>query len=332
MRFEGEFKLSNFALYSKFNILLSQGIGFDFSSRVESAWLDYESKSLKDLDYDGAYETVYGSSTNDRAELLSAFKALAYYNISENDRAFVSISTGYKAGGVNQNPFISDENKYYSPEQNISFELGCKSFSPDASYQATLFYMLRENLQVSVSDQQDPQNPNSFYYFTSNASSGHNYGAEIEGSHIFLNNKIKLTSSFGYLQTWTDQYEFYTDDINVETRGDREQSNAPKYTCSVAVDVMPTDRLTVTADYSFKDRFYLSDSHDFQSEGYHILNLSAGYRHNSAFISLWARNIVDARYSVRGFYFGLEPNDFENKLYLQWGDPFHMGITLRYEI
>ena len=329
--FEGEFKLSNFALYSKFNILFDQGIGFDFSSRAESAWLDYDATSLKDLDFDGVHETVYSSSTRDRAELLSGFKALAYYNISENDRAFVSVSTGYKAGGVNQNPFIADENKYYGPEQNISFELGCKAFSLGASYQATLFYMLRENLQVGISDQQDSQNPNSFYYFTSNASSGHNYGAEFEGSHIFLNNTVKLTSSIGYLQTWTDQYEFYIDDVNMELRGNREQSNSPRYTYSATVDFMATDKLTVTADYSFKDRFYLSDSHDFQSEAYHILNLSADYRHNSAFISLWARNIIDARYSVRGFYFELEP-DAGEKLYLQWGDPFHIGATIRYEI
>ena len=192
--------------------------------------------------------------------------------------------------------------------------------------------MLRENLQVSISDQQDPQNPNSFYYFTSNASSGHNYGAEIESSHLFFNNKIKLTSSLGYLQTQTDQYEFYTDNTNVEVRGDREQSNAPEYTYSATVDIIATDRLTITADYSFKDSFYLSDSHDFKSDAYQILNLSAGYQYNSAFISLWVKNLADTRYSVRGFYFGLEPNDFEDKLYIQWGDPFHLGVTLRYEI
>ena len=104
------------------------------------------------------------------------------------------------------------------------------------------------------------------------------------------------------------------------------------YKRQATVDVMPTDNLVITADYSFKDRFYFSDSHDLQSDAYHILNLSASYQHNSAFISIWAKNIIDVRYAVRGFYFGLEPNDFEDKLYLQWGDPFHLGVTLRYDI
>ena len=330
--FDGEFTLSNFAIYSKFNILLEQAIGFDFSWRAESAWLDYEASSLKDLDYDGIYETSYSTSVSDRAELLTAIKAVAYYDINENERAYVSVSNGYKAGGVNQNPFIADPNRYYDPEQNINFEIGYKTFKENSSYQATLFYMLRENLQVNVSSQQNPGNPNSFYYFTSNAGSGHNYGAEIEGSHILFNNKLKLTSSIGYLETWIDKYEFYTSDTEITIRGNRDQSQSPELTCSMVADIMPTKEITLRVDYSLKESYYLSDSHDFKSDAYQLLNLSASYKLNSMLISIWAKNIIDVRYPVRGFYFGLEPNDFTEKLYLQWGDPFQIGLTLRYEI
>ncbi len=335
-RFDGEFDITNMALYGNFNILLDQGIGFDASYRIERSLLDYSSTSLKDLDYDGIYETTYTTEVCDRGEWLAALKGVAYYNLDETDRLFTSFSTGYKAGGVNQNPFISDINKYYDPEQNISFELGYKSFKEESSYQATLFYMLRENLQTSVSAQQDSEDPTSFYYFTSNASSGHNYGVELERSQVFLDNKIKLMTSIGYLETFVDRYEFYTydsyaDEIAVMTRGDRAQSLAPEYTYSVVMDVRPTDKLTLSVDYSYKDSYFFSDSHDYKSDPYQLLHLSAGYKLSNAFVSMWIRNLTNERYAVRGFYFALEPNDFEDKLYLQWGDPLHFGVSFRYD-
>jgi hypothetical protein len=51
----------------------------------------------------------------------------------------------------------------------------------------------------------------------------------------------------------------------------------------------------------------------------------------STSISLWVRNVLDTRYAVRGFYFGLEPPSYEEKLYTQWGDPISFGVTTKYE-
>ncbi len=41
----------------------------------------------------------------------------------------------------------------------------------------------------------------------------------------------------------------------------------------------------------------------------------------------WARNLFDKHYAVRGFYFGNEPPNFPNELYLRYGDPRQIGIT-----
>ena len=45
-----------------------------------------------------------------------------------------------------------------------------------------------------------------------------------------------------------------------------------------------------------------------------------------------ARNLLDKTYTVRGFYFGDEPPDFDNKLYVQLGEPRNGGVhfTARY--
>ncbi len=47
-------------------------------------------------------------------------------------------------------------------------------------------------------------------------------------------------------------------------------------------------------------------------------------------LSIWARNLTDERYAIRGFFFGNEPPDFESKEYYQLGDPRTFGLTLRY--
>ena len=45
----------------------------------------------------------------------------------------------------------------------------------------------------------------------------------------------------------------------------------------------------------------------------------------------WGRNVFDANYAVRGFYFGLEPPDYANKLYTQRGDPRSLGVTIEWQ-
>jgi len=52
------------------------------------------------------------------------------------------------------------------------------------------------------------------------------------------------------------------------------------------------------------------------------------YEGESWLVSLWARNLFDRSYAVRGFYFGNEPPDFPNTLYTRLGDPRQIGITI----
>ena len=45
----------------------------------------------------------------------------------------------------------------------------------------------------------------------------------------------------------------------------------------------------------------------------------------------WANNIFNTTYAIRGFYFGLEPPLYEDKLYLSYGEPFTIGLSLNYK-
>ena len=45
-------------------------------------------------------------------------------------------------------------------------------------------------------------------------------------------------------------------------------------------------------------------------------------------MQVWARNLFDETYAVRGFFFGNEPPDFPATLYIRQGDPRQLGVTL----
>jgi hypothetical protein len=44
-------------------------------------------------------------------------------------------------------------------------------------------------------------------------------------------------------------------------------------------------------------------------------------------VQLWLHNAFDECYPVRGFYFGNEPPDIPETLYVRLGDPRQAGLT-----
>jgi hypothetical protein len=44
------------------------------------------------------------------------------------------------------------------------------------------------------------------------------------------------------------------------------------------------------------------------------------------------RNALDERYAMRGFFFGNEPPDFPDKLYVQLAEPRSMGLSMTWNL
>ena len=84
-------------------------------------------------------------------------------------------------------------------------------------------------------------------------------------------------------------------------------------------------------DLNGKSDFYYSDSHDNTSEDYILTNVNMIYTKDKINLNFWVRNIFDEYYSLRGFYFGNEPPNFEDTLYERHGDPRTYGLTFRYD-
>ena len=131
------------------------------------------------------------------------------------------------------------------------------------------------------------------------------------------------------LSTYIEPFTFEESGGNI-TLGGRGAAHAPGYSYSLAFDTGRPFGLFTHLEIIGKDEFYYSDSHNQLSSAYQLLNAHVGFRRGPWSVKMWGRNILDERYAVRGFYFGLEPPDYEDKLYVSWGDPRHFGLMIEF--
>ncbi len=250
------------------------------------------------------------------------------YRIDPYQRAYVSFARGYKAGGFNIGAVIPADRREFSEEVLNSIEVGYKAEDPNRLWrlEANLFLMRRADQQVSTSAQLDPGDPLSFIYLTDNAARGENAG--LEASVIRrVSARWQLSASAGVLRTRFLDYA--TVDRNL---AGREQAHAPARQAALSAEYRHERGWFARADLQHVAAFYFSDSHDERSGSYNLLNLRAGYETSSWRADMWVRNALDDDYAQRGFFFGNEPPDYPNKLYVQLADPRRIGLNVTWTV
>ena len=329
-----------------FSGLVTEGTGvYDFNVLAGYAQYAYYFSSVLRLIGNFRYETneiIYNGTylgydaalppvEFDLEHSMVGFKGALQYQDDQFTSYYLSFAQGYKSGGVNQQPFLGKKNRPFKPEYIQNMELGFKRMMDNYSDRLTVFIGNRRDQQVSVSSQQVSGDPNSFYYFTSNAGSGRLGGLEWDHDHVITSN-VRLTASLGYLDTKVEEFSYQMDSTTIEIGGNRAAAMAPKLTGSFGFDWRDKSGLFARTDLTYKDNYYFSDSHNQISNSYFLINLSFGKTIDAATITFWARNIFDKRYAIRGFYFGLIPPDYPDELWLSYGDPRQIGLTFDYKL
>lgn len=237
--------------------------------------------------------------------------------------AYVSLSRGYKAGGFNLG-IVPEERREFDAESLWNLEAGLKSAWLDGSLlaNAAIFYNRRNDQQVRTSLQLNPNDPASFVFFTDNAARGETLGLETD-IRWFATEGLELYASLGLLDAEFDR--FVGDGIDLSGR---EQAHAPSYSAALGGIYRFADGWYARVDASARDEFYFDVSHDRKSEPFELVNARLGYEGETWSAELWARNVFDEAYAVRGFYFGNEPPDFPPTLYIRRGDPRQVGVTV----
>ena len=321
---DSEYDIKISAAYAQMRTSISNKLKMDNSVRVEFNDISYVGNSF------GYSNDTLPAVESNKSYSLNGLKSSISYEIDPHSKIFAHFSYGYKSGGINQQPYVSEQNRVYSPEYLSNFELSFKTKKEKYFVNLSYFYNKRLDQQVSISAQQTENDPNSFYYFTSNSkNAGFSRGAELELKYqIFKNLNIK--SSLAYLDTWTSKFSYSIAGDNVMIGGGREAAMSPKLSSSLSINYKHKS-IFGSVNHSFKDDYYFSDSHDMMSKEYALTNLSAGKDFGDFKIKAWVNNIFDKRYAIRGFYFGLIPPNYEDKLWLSYGDPRHYGISIEYE-
>ena len=305
--FASDYSATNLAAFGQYEFELSEVTRLNVGLRVERRNTQYD-------DTDGLIENPSESMWGGELSLS--------HDHSESVTSFITLSRGYKAGGFNLG-LVPDDRREFGAEQMWNLEAGIKSSWLDRHLQvnASLFHSRRDDQQVRTSFQLDPGDPASFVFFTDNAAEGETLGLEVE-MRWFPNEAWELYATLGLLDATFDKFE--TPQVNLDGRA---QAHAPDYSYAVGGRYTHPTGFFVRVDVTARDAFFYDVSHDQKSQSYELTNARIGYDAESWSVQLWARNLFDRDYTVRGFYFGNEPPDFPATLYTRFGDPRQVGIT-----
>ena len=299
------------AVFGAADMPIVQGTALTFGLRAENR--------------DSAYSDSRGAKFSPM-ENMYGFLFGVKHEFHDRTLLTVSASRGYKGGGFNTGLGVPEDRLTFEPEYLWSFEACVKQkyFEDRLALSIAPFYALRRDEQVKISLQDDPNDPLSFTYLTDNAARGHNTGIEL-GVTFQATPGLMLFSNGALLSAKFDRYMSGLEDMQ-----GRDHAHAPNWQYSTGLRYSISQNLFTRVEVTGKDGFYFDNSNDERSQAYHLTRATLGYTLNNWTWTIWANNLFNQSYDVRGFYFGVEPPDYESKRYTQSGDPRQFGTTISY--
>jgi outer membrane receptor protein involved in Fe transport len=265
-------------------------------------------------------------------ETLWGADASIAFDAAPGSTAYLDLARGYKAGGFNLSQGLAPEEIRFRAESDWNLELGYKHHPPGSrvSVDADVYLLERHDAQVKTSVQTDPTNPNTFILYTGNAARGRNVGAEAT-LRWRPAARLLLGASLGL------QHTRFTDFVRIADTGSirvsRELPHAPHWQAALNATYRAPGGFYARVDLTGTAGFYFDlPPNDTRAGGYGLVHARLGWDFPRWSVSAWGRNLANRDYPVRGFYFGLEPPDYPNKLYVQLGEPrtFGANLTVRF--
>jgi iron complex outermembrane receptor protein len=323
--FTSSYDTDTYALFGQLDSQLNERFKLITGLRIERRTTDYQDNN--DVD------------SNPDKDLWGGRVALEYA-LDDSRMMYAEISRGYRANGVNatilasmetsDDPGITDqlqELQEFDEESLINYELGFKAslLADTLQIRMAVFYMDRDDQQVKgsiVNPRPDGSTP--FIDYTNNAAKGNNYGMELELNWL-AGEDLMLFANLGLLQTEFDEYI----DAEGNDLAGRDQAQAPNYQYAVGGHYDIGAGFYLRLDVEGRDSAYFSDRHNLKSPSYDLLNIRLGYTDERWSVALWARNLTDEDYYIRGFgTFGNDPRkEYAVEPYYQYGEPRVVGVS-----
>lgn len=326
--FTSDYDTDTVALFGQLDTSLSERVGLISGFRFER----------RDTNYSDSNQLAFSPAKN-----LWGGRLTLTFDLNEQQMLYAGIARGYRANGINAEVLASlkvtqDQTQRqrlsavtgFDEEFATNFEMGLKGrFADDAlTVRLAAFYMDRDDMQVKGSFV-IPKDDGStaFIDYTNNAAGGKNTGLELELAWQ-ISERLSAYLNAGYLKTELDNY------INADGNdvSGREQAHAPAYQYAAGIRSELGRGFYLRLDIDGKDDFYFSDRHSLKAPAYNLLHLRLGYDQGPLSVALWARNLTDEDYYVRGFgSFGNDPRKaYVTEPYFQFGDPRQVGLSASY--
>ncbi|EED36906.1 TonB-dependent receptor [Luminiphilus syltensis NOR5-1B] len=327
--FTSDLDISTAAIFGQVDQTLTPELSIFIGARLEQRRTDYADSAAIDEGIDD--------------NLWSGRMGLEWAPNPEN-RVYVALARGVRAGGVNASLLASIEAiepppsedlsstfGFFDEESLLSTEIGWHFTAADGQLSSTLtaFHMQRRDQQARgslVIPREDGST--AFIDYTDNAAEGTNQGIEWEGRWT-PNADWSLAAALGLLDATFDDYTSATG----EDLSGRDQPQAPSYQYRLAADWRATNTLSLGLELTGMDDYLFSDRHEVRSEERLLLNGHIGWQRGGVTLRLWGRNLSNETYTVRGFgTFGNDPRkEYALEPYYQFGEPRMFGLTLEYD-
>lgn len=258
-------------------------------------------------------------------DTLVGGKLALEHDLSDHELVFVSLTRGYKAGGVNVDARIDvvTDPLTYDTETLWNWEAGLRGhwLGQRLTGEVTAFYTQRQDTQVRDS----AGFGGSYRFFTDNGGDSHVYGLEASGA-------FALTSAWsvrGSLALMRSELELFTLS-NGNTGGGRVLANTPRYGYTFGVRYDAGRGFFGSADLVGRAEQFDSNNQNESRRAFRVVNASLGYAWERWSLTLWGKNLFDEEYDRRVYFFGNEDPDYIPARYENRADPRQVGVTAAY--
>jgi outer membrane receptor protein involved in Fe transport len=312
-----DYRADNFALFGQ--------AAHDFTVRtriilgLRAEYVDQQSAVDKDASGTVDFRPAF-------ADTLTGGKLTLEHDLSPRQAVFASAARGYKTGGVsvdaNINP-TSDPLRF-GTETLWNFEAGLRSrwLGDCLLGEVTAFHVEREDVQLrgSVGDK------DAFRYYTTNGGAARGDGLESALTWRLAD----AWSVFGTLALLRTERESFTLPNGASAKG-RELAATPGYGYTVGLRRRVATGWFGDFVFAGRDRYYESESSDETRAAYVVANASLGHAWREWSLTLWGRNLLDAEYDKRVFFFGNDPvSGYAPTRYVSRADPRQFGVSAQY--
>jgi outer membrane receptor protein involved in Fe transport len=308
------------AYHSKNTALFGQ-VGHDFSAgtrlvgglRVEHIALDGTGSDAGVAVNPSFNDTLWGG------------KVSLEHDLSDREVAFVSVTRGYKAGGVNIDARINlgTDPLTYATEALWNYEAGLRGHWLDqrATGELTVFYLQRQDAQV-----RDAAGFGGTYrFFTDNGQDAHVYGLEAAGTYA-LTKDWSVRGSLALMRSQLDPFSL----ANGNTGGGRDLANTPHYGYTLGTRYGAAQGLFASAELVGRAQQFDSNNQNEARRAFRVVNATLGYAWHGWTFTLWAKNLLNEAYDKRVYFFGNADPDYIETRYEDRADPRQLGVTAAY--